>query len=56
VPIIIRKDEVTPEVRFDPSLSLNDVKSMINCTLEGKTKSSDELMHRLIEESAKKIL
>jgi hypothetical protein len=49
-PIMIRKAEVTPEVRPDPSLSLNDVQSMINSALERKAKSSDELMRRLIEE------
>jgi hypothetical protein len=32
--IIIRKDEVTPKVRPNPSLSLNDVQSMINSVLK----------------------
>jgi hypothetical protein len=49
-PIIIRKTEVTPEVQPNPSLSLDDVLSMINSVLERQAKSSDELVHRLIEE------
>jgi hypothetical protein len=49
-PIIIRKAEVTPHVLSNPSLSLDDVQSMINSTLERQAKSSDELMHILIEE------
>jgi hypothetical protein len=49
-PIIIRKAEVTSEVRPNPSLSLDDVQSMINSALERQAKSTDELMHRLIEE------
>jgi hypothetical protein len=48
-PIIIRKAEVTPEVWPNPSLSLNDVQSMINAASERQAKSSDELMRRLIE-------
>jgi hypothetical protein len=32
--IVIRKAEVTPEVRSNPSLSLDNVQSMINSTLE----------------------
>jgi hypothetical protein len=48
-PIIIRKAEVTPEVWPNPSLSLNDVQSMINVALERQAKCSDELMRRLIE-------
>jgi hypothetical protein len=48
--IIIHKAEVTPEVRPNPSLSLDDVQSMINYVLERQAKSTDELMHRLIEE------
>jgi hypothetical protein len=47
--IIIHKAEVTPEVRPNPSLSLNDIQSMINSALERQTKSSAELMSRLIE-------
>jgi hypothetical protein len=49
-PIIIHKAEVTPEVRPNPPLSLNDVQSMINSALERQAKSSDELVRRLIEE------
>jgi hypothetical protein len=48
--IIIRKAEVTPEVQSNPSLSLDDVQSMINFALERQEKSSDELIHRLMEE------
>jgi hypothetical protein len=50
MPIIIRKAEVTPEVWTNPSLSLNDVQSMINSALERQARSTDELMCRLIEE------
>jgi hypothetical protein len=46
--IIIRKAEVTPEVWPNPSPSLNDVQSMINSVLERQTKSTDELLRRLI--------
>jgi hypothetical protein len=49
-PINIRKAQVTPEVRSNPSLSLDDVQSMINSALERQAKSSNELMCRLIEE------
>jgi hypothetical protein len=49
-PIIIRKAMVTPEVRSNPSHSLDDVQSMINSALERQAKSTDELMRRLIEE------
>jgi hypothetical protein len=49
-PINIRKAEVTPDVRSNPWLSLNDVQAMINFALERQEKSSHELMHRLIEE------
>jgi hypothetical protein len=55
-PNTIRKTEVTPEVRPNPSLSLNDVQSMINSALERQAKNSDELMHRLIEERDRKNL
>jgi hypothetical protein len=48
--IIICKAEVTPEVWPNPSLSLDDVQSMINSVLERQVKSSDELLRRLIEE------
>jgi hypothetical protein len=50
MPINIRKAEVTPEVRSNPSLSLDDVQVMINSTLKRQANSSDELMRRLIEE------
>jgi hypothetical protein len=49
-PIIICKAKVTPEVRLKPSLSLDDVQSMINSALERQAKSNDELVCRLIEE------
>jgi hypothetical protein len=48
--IIIRKAEVTPEIRPNPLLSLDDIQSMINYALERQAKSSDELVHRLMEE------
>jgi hypothetical protein len=50
MPIIIRKADVTLEVRPNPPLSLEDVQSMINFVLQRQAKSSDELMRRLIEE------
>jgi hypothetical protein len=49
-PINIRKAEVKPEVRSNPSLSLDDVQVMINSALERQVKSNDELLRRLIEE------
>jgi hypothetical protein len=49
-PITIRKSEVTPEVKNNPSLSLNDVQVMINSALERQAKSSNEMMRRWIEE------
>jgi hypothetical protein len=49
-PIIFTKSKVIPEVRPNPSSSLNDVKNMINSALERQVKSTDELLHRLIEE------
>jgi hypothetical protein len=55
-PIIIRKAEVTPDVRSNPSFSLDDVQSMINSVLERQAKSSNELMRRLIEEQNEKKL
>jgi hypothetical protein len=48
--IIILKAKVTPKVRSNPSLSLDNVQSMINSTLERQAKRSDELMCRLIVE------
>jgi hypothetical protein len=48
--IIIRKAEVTPDVQPNPSLSLDDIQSMINSALERQARSNDELMSRLIEE------
>jgi hypothetical protein len=55
-PIVIRKADVTPEVRPNPPLSLDDVQSMINSALERQAKSSNELMRRLIEERDEKKL
>jgi hypothetical protein len=54
--IAIRKAEVTPEVRSNPSLSHDDVQSMINSTIERQQKSSDELMQGLMEERDGKIV
>jgi hypothetical protein len=48
--INICKSEVTPEVRSNPWLSLDDVQDMINSALEKKAKSSNIMMRRLIEE------
>jgi hypothetical protein len=50
MPIVFTKPEVMPEVRPNPSPSLNDVQNMINSTLERQAKSTDELLHRLREE------
>jgi hypothetical protein len=50
MPIVFTKPEVTPEVRPNPSLSLNDVQNMINSTLERQAKNTNGLLHRLIEE------
>jgi hypothetical protein len=49
-PIIFHKPQVVPEVQPGPSPSRNDIQSMINSTLERQAKSTDELLHRLIEE------
>jgi hypothetical protein len=49
-PIVFHKPEVIPEVRPDPSPSRNDIKVMINFALERQTKSTDELLRRLINE------
>jgi hypothetical protein len=48
--IIFNKSEVIPAVRPNPSLSYNDVQVMINSALERQAKSTDEVLHRLIEE------
>jgi hypothetical protein len=48
--INFRKSVVTPEVRSNPSLSLDDVQVMINSALERQAKRRNEMMHRLIEE------
>jgi hypothetical protein len=48
--IVFNKPEVVPEVRPNPSPSLNDVQVMINSALERQVKSTDELLRRLIEE------
>jgi hypothetical protein len=53
--INICKSEITPEVRSNPSLSLDDVQVMINSALQRQAKSSNELMHRLMEERDGKI-
>jgi hypothetical protein len=49
-PIVFTKPEVTPEVRLNPSPSLNDIQNMINSVLERQAKSTDELLRSLIEE------
>jgi hypothetical protein len=49
-PITIFKCEVTPEVKSNPSLTLDDVQVLINFALERQVKSSNGMMHRLIEE------
>jgi hypothetical protein len=49
-PIVFNKPKEISEVRPNPSLSHNDVQSMINSALERQAKSTDELLHRLIEE------
>jgi hypothetical protein len=48
--IVFTKPKVIPEVRLNPSPSLNDIQNMINSALEMQAKSTDELVHRLIEE------
>jgi hypothetical protein len=48
--IIFNKPEVIPKVRPDPSPSCNDIRAIINSTLERQAKSTDELPCRLIEE------
>jgi hypothetical protein len=45
---------VIPEVRPNPSPSLNDVQNIINSALERQAKSTDELLRRLIEERDEK--
>jgi hypothetical protein len=52
----IRKSKVTPEVRSNPSFSLDDVQVMINSVLERQVKSSNELMRKLIVERDRKKL
>jgi hypothetical protein len=54
--IIIHKAEVALEVRTNPSLSLDDVQSMINSALERQAKSNDGLVCMLIEERDRKKL
>jgi hypothetical protein len=48
--VIFNKPKVIPEVRPNPSPSLNDVQNMINSVLERQAKRTDELLCRLIEE------
>jgi hypothetical protein len=48
--IVFTKPKVIPEVRRNPSPSLNDIQNLTNSTLERQAKSTDELLHRLIEE------
>jgi hypothetical protein len=49
-PIVFNKPEIIPEVRPDPSPTRNDIQGMINYVLERQSKSTNELLHRLIEE------
>jgi hypothetical protein len=49
-PIVFTKPKVILEVRPNPSPSLYDVQNMINSALERQTKSTNELLRRLIEE------
>jgi hypothetical protein len=49
-PIVFHKPEVIPEVQSDPSPSRDDIQFMIDFVLERQAKSTDELLHRLIEE------
>jgi hypothetical protein len=53
-PIIFHKPEVIPEVRPNPSPSHNDIQVMTNSALERQTKSTNELVRRLIEERNRK--
>jgi hypothetical protein len=48
--IVFNKHEVIPEVRPDLLPSINDIQVMINFALDRQAKSTDEQMHRLIEE------
>jgi hypothetical protein len=52
MPIIFHRPEVWP----GPSPSHNDIQSMINSMLERQAKSTDELLHMLIEERDEKKL
>jgi hypothetical protein len=54
--IVFHKPEVIPKVRPDPSASHNDIQFMINFVLERQAKSTDKLLHRLIEERDEKKL
>jgi hypothetical protein len=54
--IVFAKPEVMPEVRPNPSPSLNDVQLLINFALERQVKSTDELLRRLIEDRDRKKL
>jgi hypothetical protein len=47
--ITIYKSKVTPRVKSNPLLSLDDVQVIINSALERQAKSSNEMMCRLIE-------
>jgi hypothetical protein len=50
MPIVFTKRELIPEVRPNPSLSLNDIQNMTNTALERQAKSTDDLLCRLIVE------
>jgi hypothetical protein len=55
-PIVFNKPEVIPEVRPDSSSSRNDIQFVIDSALERQANSTDELLHRLIEERDEKKL
>jgi hypothetical protein len=48
--IVFHKPEVIPEVWSESLPSRNGIQSMINSALQRQTKSTDELLRRLIEE------
>jgi hypothetical protein len=50
MPIVFHKPEVIPEVWSESLPSRNGIQSMINSALQRQTKSTDELLRRLIEE------
>jgi hypothetical protein len=51
-----RTPSTKSEVKNNLSISLDDIQIMINYVLEKQAKSSNEMIHRLIEERWKKII